>query len=60
MIMIVVKTKLDAIPENCLECPVRNYSNCCCDLPYKRGNMELSKLYKNKRHKDCPLMEVEQ
>lgn len=52
--MIVAKTNLKEIPENCWNC---DYG---CSLPlYARNRERLKMAYKDKRHKDCPLREVD-
>lgn len=53
--MIVAKTSLEQIPENCWACDY-----CSCTLSRQARNKDLLKqAYKNKRHKDCPLVEVD-
>ena len=53
--MIVAKTRLEKIPENCWECEYLG-----CSLPCKaRQPDQMKKAYREKRHKDCPLMEVD-
>lgn len=53
--MVVVKTRLEKIPENCWACEYYG-----CTLPFKVRQPDLLKqVYKNKRHKDCPLVEVD-
>lgn len=53
--VIVAKTYLEKIPENCWECEYLG-----CSLPTKaRQPEQMKKAYKNKRHKDCPLVEVD-
>ena len=53
--MIVAKTNLKEIPENCWACGYYG-----CTLPCQVRNKDLlKKAYKDKRHKDCPLMEVD-
>lgn len=52
--VIVAKTFLEKIPENCWAC-----GYCGCNLPCQARNKDLlQKAYKTKRHKDCPLMEM--
>lgn len=52
--MIVAKTRMEKIPDNCWACEYYG-----CNLPFKVRQPDLLKqAYKNKRHKDCPLMEV--
>lgn len=55
--MIVYKTELDKIPQNCKECKFIG-----CNLPMKQNTYrdEIKKEYEKKRHKNCPLMEIEQ
>lgn len=53
--VIVAKTYLEKIPENCWECEYLG-----CSLPTKaRQPEQMKKAYKTKRHKDCPLREVD-
>lgn len=53
--MVVAKTGLEKIPENCWACDYYG-----CTLPCKARNKDLlKKAYKTKRHKDCPLVEVD-
>lgn len=53
--MIVAKTCLKKIPENCWVCDYYG-----CTLPCQaRNNDQLKKAYSTKRHKDCPLVEVD-
>lgn len=53
--MIVAKTCLEKIPENCWDCDYYG-----CTLPCQaRNKYLLKKAYKTKRHKDCPLREVD-
>ena len=53
--MIVAKTNLKEIPENCWACGYYG-----CTLPCQVRNKDLlKKAYKDKRHKDGPLMEVD-
>ena len=49
-------TKLDKIPNNCVECEMLG-----CTLPIKltRGAEVVKKAYINKRHKNCPLKVLE-
>lgn len=52
--MIVAKTYLEKIPENCWNC---DYG---CSLPlYARNRERLKMAYKDKWHKDCPLVKVD-
>lgn len=57
--MIVYKTSLEEIPQNCNDCKCH-----WCRLPIKSNNSgytdEIKKAYLAKRHKDCPLREVEE
>ena len=54
---IVVETKMDKMPANCRECT----HNVECTLPLKRYNIpEIHKAYWEKRHKKCPLREIEE
>lgn len=52
--MIVYKTKMEKIPENCKECTCY-----WCRLPLKNNKYEpeLKKQYEKKRHEECPLIE---
>lgn len=52
--MIYSKTKLDKIPENCLDCPI------ICDLPYEEKDCvsHIKNEYCYKRHCECPLIEI--
>ena len=52
--MIYIKTEMKEMPKNCGECLV------LCDLPCKNYDCELivKEEYFDKRHKDCPLVEV--
>ena len=52
--MIYYKTWLEKIPENCVECRFE-----MCTLPMKANGIDIKKSCVNKRHKDCPLVEVE-
>ena len=53
--MIVAKTDLEKIPENCWKCEYLG-----CSLPCKaRQPEQMKKAYRDKRHKDCPLVEVD-
>ena len=53
--MVIAKTHLGKIPKNCWECKYRG-----CSLPCKaRQPEQIKKAYKEKRHKNCPLMEVD-
>lgn len=53
--VIVAKTCLEKIPENCWDCYYYG-----CTLPCQARNKDLlKKTYKTKRHKDCPLREVD-
>lgn len=45
---------MDKMPESCKDCKAY-----FCSLPLKRGKPEIKKEYLTKRHKNCPLMEVE-
>lgn len=49
--MILEKTKMIQLPENCLVCDRNDW----CWLP---GKTKICKPYWTKRHKDCPLIEV--
>lgn len=52
--VIVAKTDLEKIPENCWTCDYLG-----CSLPCKaRQPEQMKKAYREKRHKDCPLVEV--
>lgn len=54
--MIVYKvSQLEKIPENCKECAFE-----ICTLPEKMNRPEIKKEYFTKRHKNCPLMELEE
>jgi hypothetical protein len=52
-------TTMTELPANCLECTVFG-----CDLPNRKnrsGVTDICKIaYRTKRHKDCPLIEVEE
>lgn len=53
--MLVYKLEaMDKMPESCKDCKAY-----FCSLPLKRGKPEIKKEYLDKRHKNCPLMEVE-
>jgi hypothetical protein len=53
--MVIAKTRLEKIPENCWACEYYG-----CTLPFKVRQPDLLKqAYKTKRHKDCPLREVD-
>ena len=52
--MIIYRTHLEKIPENCAECSFH-----LCSLPLKKGRQdELKKAYLTKRHKDCQLFDL--
>lgn len=53
--MIVWKTKLDTIPQNCRECPLVH-----CTMPESRRGDKILKAYMNKRHPACPLIEIKE
>ena len=53
--MIVYRTKMESLPENCKECICQ-----WCNLPLKNNKYEpeLKKQYEKKRHEECPLVET--
>ena len=53
--MVVCKTKLKSIPDSCQGCDFPE-----CSLPLKSGKPEIMKAYMDKRHKDCPLIEIDE
>lgn len=53
--MIVAKTHMSKIPKNCLECKVLG-----CPLPTAKDGDKILKSYMKKRHKCCPLIEIEE
>ena len=58
--MIVYKTDLDKIPNNCKECKCYE-----CTISQKRtklGNLmsDIDEKYHNKRHESCPLLEIKE
>ena len=56
MTQIYVKTTMKTIPKTCQECTFH-----ACSLPCKevKGACEIRKAYRTKRHKDCPLVTIE-
>ena len=54
MIRLMYKTEMKEMPKNCYDCWV------LCDLPYEDADCEpiFDKEYLDKRHKDCPLVEI--
>lgn len=53
--MVVAKTHLEKIPDNCWECEYLGCSLACKALQPE----QMKKAYKTKRHRDCPLREVD-
>ena len=52
---IVSKTSMNEMPKNCLDC-----KQVFCKLPLKRRTeYAMLKKYENKRHAECPLVEIE-
>ena len=53
---IVVETTMTKMPDNCRECKHE-----LCTLPLKRSNIPaIHPAYFEKRHKKCPLREIEE
>ena len=53
MSAIYYKTHMEEMPKNCAECESRMY----CHLPRDIGTTEGKPEYREKRHKNCPLVE---
>lgn len=52
--MIYRTTGMTKMPSNCLDC-----KECMCWLPYTKGLKDrILKPYLNKRHPNCPLIEI--
>lgn len=49
--MILSKTSMDKMPENCLDC-----ENAHCRLGEKQHSDTIQKKYQTKRHENCPLV----
>ena len=52
-----LNTNMEKIPNSCLKCMVWQGGN--CTLPDKVNGVEMQKRYMSKRHRECPLVEVE-